>query len=574
MDEATRMIAATHCSDLDSSVDGQFELLAQRLAGVDQLTEQAFLRLGGQIDDGQRRAMALAKVAAALLGPDEGETTEQTVVRLQLLAERCALWLDEAGRQSQAIVAVLAELQCDVATLKNPRHGLHKIVKVLQSLRVATRIEAARSRGHGAQVLGQELHGLSQGMQEKIGHIATRCDVLNSLLERALLVEQQTQDGALAEARAEIGQSRHLLTGVAGQCVRTTDQTALLQRHSAELAASFGELVAALQFQDITRQRLQHITHTLYELHARQQDGGDVASGGLCRLQHEQLRWAADEFTAAVDRLDANLCRMADDVELLADETGAAVMAGGEEHGTRVSASLQAVIACLQKVQTTHLAASQALFAVSRAVGDVTLLTDEVEQLGEEMQLLAQNAAISAAHGSELCAGLTVIAANIQLLAEDAGRHARALTGHCRQVSARAGELDDLDQKYAGRDSDLDTLLIEARTLLDRLRDSGATIDRRVGALGRQARELAGDLQQAIAGFEVRSSFMTAINPVLAGLRALATLDDGAAGVDPLLDDLQRRYTMMSERHVHQRVMSHDEGSGASDNLGDNVELF
>ncbi len=546
---------------------------ARQLTGIDRITEQAFLELGNRIDSGQQRVTLLAKEAAELLDPPDGESSEQIVMRLQLLTERCALWLDEARRQSLEICAILEELQRDVGTLRNPREGLGKIVKILQSLRVATRIEAARTFGHGALVLGQELQGLSQTMQEKIGFIAERCEVLSALLQRAQLVEQQAQEGSLAAARSEIGQTRQLLSGVAGHCVRTSDQASLLHRHSVELASSFGELVAALQFQDITRQRLQHIARTLDDLGDRAELEEGVV-GSLCHLQHEQLQWATEEFVAAVDRLVDNLQRMASDVQQLARETGAAVMAGGGEQCALVAPSLQAVTECLQTVQTTHLAASQALFAVTQAVRDVSLLTDEVEQLGEEMQLLAQNAAISAAHGAQHGAGLTVIADNIQKLAEDAGRHAQSLTTLCRQVSVKAGNLDELEQSYGGRDVDLETLLSEACALLERLRSTGLSLDRQVNSLGSQAQTLAGDLYQAIDDFDVRQRFVVAVEPVLAGLQALAAVSGSRPeSSDPLFEELQRRYTMMSQRHIHRQVV--DGGSDAANQgLGDNVELF
>ncbi len=547
--------------------------LAQRLDTVEQLTEQAFLRLGEQVGSGQQRVTALAREAAVLLSPDTGETAGQIVMRLQLLTERCALWLDEAKRKSQEIYTLLEALQRDVSTLQNPREGLCKIVKVLQNLRVATRIEAARSDGHGALVLGQELQGLSQTMHEKIGYIAERCELLDTLLRRALQVEQQAQEGGLGVAGTEIAHARRILTGVAGQCLQTSDHTALLQRHSAQLASNFGELVAALQFQDITRQRLQHISRTLHELSASRSVHTDAGLGRICRLQQEQLQWASEEFAAAIDRLEDNLQRMASEVQLLADETGAAVMAGGEEQSSRVEPSLQAVIECLQKVQTTHLAARQALFAVNQAVGDVALLTDEIEELGEEMQLLAQNAAISAAHGVRSGAGLTVIADNIQLLAEDAGRHARKLTDHCRQVSARAVKLDDLDRHYNGCDHELDSLLTDACTLSERLRSTDKGIYRQVDALGREARSLAVDLQQTLADFKVRESFHGAVTVVLAGLRELAANAGGDAGVEPVVEELSRRYTMMSQRRIHSQVMSGSTSVPGSE-LGDNVELF
>jgi hypothetical protein len=198
------------------------------------------------------------------------------------------------------------------------------------------------------------------------------------------------------------------------------------------------------------------------------------------------------------------------------------------------------------------------------------------------MQLLAQNAAISAAHGSERCAGLTVIAANIQTLAEDAGRHACELTSRCCQVSGRAGELDDAEQGYGGHDHDLDKLLGEARVLVERLQLNGAALDRQVETLGNQALELSSDLQRAMVGFDVRRSFMDAVDPVLARLRELARDEEIDAGSEPLLDDLHKRYTMMSQRVIHQRFAFVADspaqpavvGDGQSHDFGSNVELF
>ena len=162
---------------------------------------------------------------------------------------------------------------------------------------------------------------------------------------------------------------------------------------------------------------------------------------------------------------------------------------------------------------------------------------------------------------------------NIQKLAEDAGRYAQILTSRCRQVSLRAGKLDDLDQNYGGRDADLEKLLTEACTLLERLRSTGLSLDQQVEAFGGQAQELAGDLKQAIAEFDVQSRFTEAVGPVLAGLRTLASTVDIADESDHLLlEQLQQRYTMMSQRQIHQQVMA-GETAGSHD-LGDNVELF
>lgn len=571
--------------------DAGFRLqsMGARLGSIDHLTEQAFLRVGEQVRDGHRRALALTELAEQTLQLGENESAEQTVTRLQLLTERGALWLAEAHDRSTMICTILDTLAHDVQSLAAPLHGLSKVVKTLQALRVATRIEAARSHGHGALVLGQELHHLGTVMQEKLGHITERCDMLASLRHRALAVEEQAQAGPLSEAAGEIRHARLLLGEVATQCVRTTDHAVRFQQCSTELAGNFGEMIAALQFQDITRQRLQHIRGALDGLCASllAEAGAKPATGNVCQLQHDQLALAVAEFCEATERLDHNLRGMYHGVQSLAEDTRAALISSSGEQCTRIAPSLQAVTFCLDKVQTTHLAAGQAVFAVCQAVHDVADLTGEIERLGEEMQLLAQNAAVSAAHGSVRAAGLTVIAGNIQALAEEAGRYAAAMADSCLRINDQAEELDARDQQSSGGESDLGALLEEARTLIGRLESASQSFETRIAVIGRQVAELSEEMQAALAGFDIRRQFLAHADPVLAELHALAR-EHGVAERncedDHLLLSLRNRYTMMSEREVHHRFLrqhaqkrTQDDRPQpvlSADDLGSNVELF
>lgn len=571
-----------------SAVSPSLQAINGWLHNADQLTEQAFLQIGGQIRDGRRRALKLAERAERALQPEGGNTLEQTVARLQLLTERGAMWLAEARAQSLAIGTILNALEQDVATLSVPLLGLAKVVKTLQALRVATRIEAARSHGHGAQVLGQELHSLGNLMQEKLVQIGERCEMLTALRRRAAALEAQTQAGPLKDADGEIRQARLVLDKVAAHCVHSTGQADHLQRCSAELAENFGELVAALQFQDITRQRLQHISEALDGLAAAL--AGNTATGPavaeVCRLQHDQMNLAVGDFCGALARLDEHLLGMAGSIQALANETSTAFIAGSRQECARIAPSLQAVTQCLEKVQTTHLAAGQAVFAVCQAVHDVASLTGEIEQLGEEMQLLAQNAAVSAAHGSIQAVGLTVIAGSIQALAEEAGRHAVAMADGCRRVSEQAGELDARDQQFDTRETSLETLLDEARTLIDQLNHGSRALESLIVTVGQEATELGTDLQVARAGLHIREQFLAQVEPVMDELRSMIGTYGGTAqavGDSRMLSDLQAHYTMMSERDVHQRfvqqqVQPHPDRErpfpAVTHQFGNNVELF
>lgn len=569
------------------NVSERLHVMIDRLTGVDQLTEQAFLEIGGQVREGSRRTDILTGLAQQALHSGENESAEQTVARLQLLTERCSLWLSEAHEQSKVICTILTGLERAADALALPLQGLNKVVKTLHALRVATRIEAARAHGQGGLVLGQELQQLGTLMQEKLGHIAERCEVLATLRQRASAIEEQAQVGPLREAEGEIRQARLLLGRVATHCVRSTDHAVRFQRCSEDLSRNFGELIAALQFQDITRQRLQHICKALDDLSTGLGAGeADSPIGDVCLLQHDQLTWAVGEFCEAIERLDQNLRGMADGVEALAADARTALFAGSSEQCARIAPSLQAVTHCLENVQTTHLAAGQAVFAVCQAVRDVDALTGEVERLGEEMQLLAQNAAVSAAHGSGKAAGLTVIAGNIQTLAEEAGRHAALMADGCRRISNQAEELDARDQQASGREADLTQLLDEARGLIGQLEQVSQSFDAQIAAIGRQVEELGDGMRSTLAGLDIRRRFLAQIEPVLGELRAMADEHGAMArdGDDRVLLGLRDRYTMMSEREIHQRFLqrqslSADAGEGSpatalSADFGSNVELF
>lgn len=569
---------------------GLYSLL-DRLAGIDHLTERAFLQIGERVRGGHRALADLASEAEEVLQSAGGEAVGQMMSRLLLLTERGAQWLAEARSQAEAICATLVALDRERTVLSAPRAGLGKVVKTLQALRLATRIEAARKDGHGALVLGDELHHLGNLLQEKLAHVEERCEMLASLLQRALALETQARDGYLREAAGELGQTRVLLEKVSARFAGSAEQAGQFHRSTLALADNFGELVAALQFQDITRQRLKHIRETLRDLADGWQTHSDAAAttfGRSCQLQHDQLHDAVGEFCAAIDRLEQNLHGMAEGVHALASDIRAALVTGGNRQWALIVPSLQGVMTALEMVQTAHLAAGQAVFAVCQVVRDVVELTGEIGLLGEEMQLLAQNAAISAAHGSKRAVGLTVIAGNIQDLAEEAGGYAIAMGDCCRQVSSRSDGLHLGDRQDNGREIELDELLNEARRLIELLESENRDLDARITAIGRVASELGDGLQEGMQGAILRQAVLDELEPVMVQLRLIAVAHGGGVSAGQrdgrALTRSWSRYTMKSERDVHRQFAGeHTPEAGKIDELpadqagaflGSNVELF
>lgn len=573
-----------------------------QLGSVDQLTEQVFLELGAQIRAFYSRGRKIAESASDSVSLLQAENTENTLPRLQLLVERCGLWLSDNQSRSAEICLLLSEVDKQLDALDVPLLMLRKVVKTLHSLRVTTRIEASKDRRLGAGVLGDALHRISDMIQEKLDEISTLLESLGLLNQTAVTAEQGISGGALREAGSEVDSARKGLALFSDARLEVSAWTRRLQGRSEELAASFGELVAALQFQDITRQRLEHIRSTLKALKKRLTEmslATDISAdreieglvGNICRLQHEQLQLSVDEFCDAADQLTLNLQGMAEGVVSLAADTrglSQAADAGSVGQISQVTRMLESIVGRLETTQVAHSEARQALIDVCQAVEGVAGLVEDLEFVGEEMQLLAINAAISAAHARGRGAGLEVIAQNIQELSVGASEQAGVLAQECGCISDHAEHLNALeDDEGAG----ISALLRESKALLASLANNTGQLDDVTAVIEDDASLLSRDVMAVAHGVDVRERFVDNVQEVLEqlaafGSRASSSVAGSHLTLEGLLEELEQRYTMSSERDVHRQFVTSQPESDVVDDpeestdpeqehgLGNNVVLF
>lgn len=576
--------------------------LVRQLESVDQLTEQVFLDLGARIRMFYTRGRQIAESANSSVALLQGEDTDNTLPRLQLVVERCGLWLTENQARSADICQLLSDVDKQLDALEMPLFMLRKVIKTLHSLRVTTRIEASKASGLGAGVLADALHQISDMIQEKVEEISGLLENLGMLNQTALTAETVISGSFLRGAREEVDAVRKELSQFSGARMVISDWSRRLKGRSEEIAASFGELVAALQFQDITRQRLEHIQSTLKDLQLRLMEmdlSAGLSSdrelagvvGNICLLQHEQLQLSGNEFSEAVGQLTLNLQGMAESVVSLADDTlglSQATDSGDVGQVSQVMEMLESITQRLETAQVTHGEAHQALVDVCRAVEGVSGLVDDVEYIGEEMQLLAINAAISAAHARSRGAGLEIISQNIQDLSVEASDQAAILAQECGKISSHAETLNTLEE---GEGGGVNALLQESRALLTELDNNTGKLDDVASAINHDAKQLSADLLAVVREMDVQARFAENIQPVLGQLADMGgwagtTAVGSHVTLEELLVKLQQRYTMSSERDVHRQfVDSQSERGAAADqevsdepaqdhNLGDNVILF
>lgn len=583
------------------------DALIEELANVSHATEDGFLELGAKIKLFHGRAHQISSVAGEVLHLLHGGDGENTLQHLQLLVERCGLWLTATAEKSTDICVLLDNVTCQIAGLYEPVSGLRKVLKTLHALRVSTRIEAAKGYASGAGVLAKLLDELSRLIYEKISRISGRIETLVPLINKSRMMEAAAQSGAIRIASYEVEKARGLLAVIVANSIETEQWTGRLRERSSEVTQSFGEMISALQFQDITRQRLEHVQKALTGLsqhlekfsHRSDFSHDEEASrlfGCICRLQNNQLNLASQEFLTAAGNLSENLRGLVGSVISMADDTREltrATSVGCESRFSAVLEVLKTITGHLDETRNIHQDAGSHLAEVCQGIQEVAGLVEDVERIGEEIQLLAMNAAISAAHARQQGAGLDIIAQNIHDVAEEATQCALVLAGECATVSSYAGHLQDVGPEAQVKTDDVGELLGDAQKRMAAIEANSLKLMTFAAEVDQATDSLAGDVNEVVKTMHVHRKFQEKLAPVLDRLESLSSSMDeelqatDSVNLDGLFVDLEHCYTMDSERRVHRQFIEKnnaspsavtadvDEWAASRDHgLGDNVDLF
>jgi methyl-accepting chemotaxis protein len=420
-------------------------------------------------------------------------------------------------------------------------------------------------------------------------------------------MEKTAQSGSIRLASSEANKTRRVLAALLETFLETGHWSGRLRNSSEGVTQSFGEIVSALQFQDITRQRLEHVQKALNNLgqhlkkFSQRKDFSNDAEaerlfGSICRLQYDQLDLAAREFVDAADNLAINLRGMSTNIVAMASDTRSLLQVSDDTSGNRyaiVLSALQSIALHLEKTWTIHQATAHNLAEVNEGVQKVSLLVEEIEFVSEEMQLLAINAAISAAHAQRQGAGLDVIAANIQDVAEEACHYALALAQQCAAITEHAHNLQAIEEDNQSGIDGVKDLIEQAQESMANLDSSYTRLVKLAGKVDRDACDLSNDVAQTISTLNISHMFREKLSPVLQRFQDLSFSSDQElsatenTSLEMLFKELELCYTMASERQIHQNlVSSHKQSIGElaqeedewaarrHHDLGDNVDLF
>ncbi|MEW6264977.1 MAG: hypothetical protein AB1641_18025 [Thermodesulfobacteriota bacterium] len=549
-------------------------------------TESEFLAVGERLLGFHGETQRVSDLAKSALGFLSGPDMVEAIERLRDLTFEVKDYLRESEAKLALETSNLMKIKERLKAAGGIFADFEMVVRQLRILSLMTKIESARlaDGDQSFHFLAEEVNRQSKGITARTEELCSRLEGMNRRIEFMLARLRGVEGRQGVQERTIVQNITDGLAGLIELQTLSTRSVQTISDRSQSIADRMGEVVMAMQFHDITRQRLEHVAEALSDLTDR--PGAGVLEN-TCRIQAALLEQARTDFVSAVNGIEANLGGLAGQVKDIASEAlGLADRVAGEGSflNEKLEQDISLAAAALDEHQRVGRELGQALKEVAGALEDMASFLSKIEGMGQSIRFIALNAAIRAAHLGDLGGPLDELAKAIRQISDEAQVTVDAVIGALEEIEGqaqawRAGP----DQNEGGARAD------ELGRLLSRLREMNDQALSVLRAMDQSNQELVSDLGRTTSGLTVHRLVETRLNESIARLRRWAEAEianirpEELAARDSTYQEMAARYTMDSEREVHQAVMAEDSkpsaGSSAAtgpedEDLGDNVELF
>lgn len=562
-------------------------LLLPRLASVIKDREDDFLGLGATVFGINSQSNTFSSTASAMAS-SVGEGALQTAIgELQARAAeaRAVFSSVSSTEQLEGMVEVLGLIR----SLNQAMAQFFTLVQSLKVLEITTRIESARlgSAGSGFTTLADDVRALGKTIDDHTEKIREHSTLL---MNQVSVAGERGKMQVASRKRIVEDMFTQLFTGISELEFMRAESAGLVQdlaSGSRQVTESMGQVIASVQFHDITRQQVEHVEEILHQaaLELSQADKENVDAGlaawvrDVLRLQAPQLRQAQEMFSGAVDELIGNLDSIGHGIEGLHGKITAVAYADTKGGGSILDAIrhlIAEVMNAMRDTSTQISETSKTMSHMAETISTVSTFVRGIEDIGAEIELIALNARVKAAHTGEQGRTLGVIAMEIQNLSLSARTRTATVAEILNQISVVADRLSSL-----ARSSDVSEMAgaLQGRfeTVLSQLSGLDAELERDI----RQLSGLGTGLVSQISALTSSIHFHELVAEQLLTLeKEIKVLEDRFGPFQALLDSAGQpeklreqlsRYTMDSERLVHLSVLGHHHGDVQG---GGDVDLF
>lgn len=572
-------------------------------------TEDEFLQIGSQMQTFYQRSVDISQMAGQLLEVVSGDRLQLLIGRLQQIMAGMETYLADLRARSSESCATLVRVQELLEEVIHPLQGFQKMNKTLRMLSISTKIESSRlgELGSGFVSLAMDVEKLSHQVNDKSAAIlAQRHNLASKIVSNmaAIHASEKIQDGELRASLAETAENLRELIAVNDRCTRFG---AMVARVSADVVADIGEVVASQQTHDITRQQVEHVVEALERLSVElcRVDAESLENdrrrklvievGDVCELQEAQLRFASSELYCAVSTIIGSLRDVANKQAEIARETltvAGVADAGGGSFVDALKQGIGSVTKVLGGCAKTDGEMTVTMKDVAETIQQITAFVADIEFIGTEVDLIALNSQIKAAHTGPEGAALGVLAEAIKRLSDEAVRQTCLVSSTLNNIHTATEHLSSsMDGELSSSASHISSIETELNEILRTLGEMNRDLFSLLADLGDRVQSLTEAIEQSTAGISVHERTKEMAAGVLADLERIVfqarQIEPASSEFKQNLRHMEQRYTMESERHIHEAIARRNNGQSAiveradstsgtdsGSEFGDNVDLF
>lgn len=527
------------------------------LKGLNRTTEKDFLAVGGNLMaflSASRKLHGDIAGLAALVSGDQAQHACDSLVSV-------GRYVEDMRRRSEACSRALLSLRAGADRIHRGFSTFGEIASQFRIIAIQARIEAAQlaTTQQNLKNLADDVHSCSNSIRASAdqvlkvaGDFEARIAATLDEGSRVETIQLRKLPSLLAEVDADV-------ESFASRQREGAKISSELSAQMDSVARELGAVATSIQFQDITRQQLEHVIAALEDL-LRDRSGSvfSSADADLMILQKTQLESAAAAFarsTRAIDR----------DLEGIAARVGDMVAAGNGIHGLDQKESsseggmqerLADIAQAVAELQALDLGTTTIVADLQGACRGMAKAVNEVQSIELELRLISVNAIVSASQIGQHGATLKVIAGAIREL----GTESASRSGDARAALDSIGEaVGSLAGSYtsAGSDVSTATILADFNARVADLQSASRTGAASAANISALADTLRGDIQNARDHFSIGRVFAETASRCCALLEAVAAQARQSESSDAAAERYTHdRYTMEAERSVHRAVTS------------------
>lgn len=552
---------------------GVFEQLANRIDGFVSGSEDSFTGFSGRLQAGMLRAGEVATAAAEavelITGDDFHDTLDRIASQVADLESDLSVALEGTDLMSERFRGLRETLRRILAG----RRDFGELVTMLRTLGVAARIQSShldQSEG-GFMTLSEHVKELALQVDRRFRVVVDRSERLQHDISAAMDLASGTQEANRANLRDALGRVSRRLGDMRDTRALASNVGRDVALGSRDISGRITEIVMSMQFQDITRQRLENVRDALVKaadgMRRRAREGDNLGEAVartriIAGLERQQIRSASDTFSTEMTQILENVHSV---VAALAKVQERILELGVETEGAQGSIFLRArreldgIVGDATRMASEGRELSATLESSLAVATEMVGYVGDIDAIGTDLRNLALNAVVRSTATGDRGRPLVVIAEAIQEQSDESRRLTAHVSERLREIGAAASELGGLAREVAkaaeeGRELSSGSL----DPLIALLHDTDARFNDKMAEVNAGVRELASSLSTAAGELTMHTELERLVDYVIGHFQRVETEthDCDAEGRIPsreeVLAQFQDTYAMSSQRDIHE----------------------